>query len=77
METLVYIFGFVIGVLGTSFFLYYHKTKKLLKKQHELIMELMFILLSERAKVLGKEEGKTEEKTDKKEAKKKVNKDKE
>lgn len=77
METLVYILGFVIGVLGTSFFLYYHKTKKLLKKQHELIMELTLILLHEKSKGLGKEEGNEEGKTDKKEAKKKVNKDKE
>lgn len=37
METLLYVAGFIIGVLGTWFLLYYLKTRKLLRMQHELI----------------------------------------
>lgn len=37
METLLYVCGFIIGVLGTSFLLYFLKTRKTLRIQHELI----------------------------------------
>lgn len=37
METLLYVAGFIIGVLGTWFLLYFLKTRKTLRVQHELI----------------------------------------
>ena len=37
METLLYAEGFIIGVLGTSFLLYFLKIRKTLRMQHELI----------------------------------------
>lgn len=37
METLLYVAGFIIGVLGTWFLLYFLKTRKTLRMQHELI----------------------------------------
>lgn len=45
METLLYAEGFIIGVLGTSFLLYFLKTRKLLRTQHELILNLTFALV--------------------------------
>ena len=45
METLLYVLGFVIGALGTSFLLYFLKTRKLLRTQHELILNLTFALV--------------------------------
>lgn len=44
METLLYVLGFVIGVLGTSFLLYFLKTRKTLRQQHEIIMEFPLVL---------------------------------
>lgn len=44
METLLYVLGFVIGALGTWFLLYFLKTRKTLRKQHELIMEFPLVL---------------------------------
>lgn len=35
METMLYVAGFIIGILGTSFLLYYLKTRKLLRTQHQ------------------------------------------
>jgi hypothetical protein len=45
METLVYVLGFIIGALGTSFFLYYRKTRKLLLAQHRLVLDLTLALI--------------------------------
>lgn len=45
METLLYVLGFVIGALGTWFLLYFLKTRKLLRSQHKLILDLTFALL--------------------------------
>lgn len=45
METLLYVLGFVIGALGTSFLLYFLKTRKTLRTQHELILNLTFALV--------------------------------
>lgn len=45
METLVYVLGFIIGALGTWFLLYYLKTRKTLRTQHEVIMNLTFALV--------------------------------
>lgn len=44
METLFYVEGFIIGVLGTSFLLYYLKTRKTLRQQDEIILSLTFAL---------------------------------
>lgn len=41
METLLYVAGFIIGVLGTWFLLYFLKTRKTLRMHHELIHLLM------------------------------------
>lgn len=43
METLLYVLGFIIGALGTSFLLYLLKTRKTLRQQHELI-ELLTVI---------------------------------
>lgn len=45
METLVYALGFIIGALGTWFLLYYLKTRKTLRIQHKIIMDLTFALV--------------------------------
>lgn len=45
METLLYVLGFVIGALGTWFLLYFLKTRKLLRTQHKLILDLTFALV--------------------------------
>ena len=37
METLLYVLGFSIGALGTWVLLYFLKTRKVLRSQHELI----------------------------------------
>lgn len=36
METLLYALGFIIGALGTAFLLYFLKTRKTLRQQHEI-----------------------------------------
>lgn len=41
METLIYALGFIIGALGTLFLLYYLKTRKLLRLQHELLVAIL------------------------------------
>jgi hypothetical protein len=53
METLIFSLCFIIGALGTAFVLYYLRTRKLLKTQHELLMEsstLVAVLAKELAK---------------------------
>lgn len=45
METLLYLLGFIIGALGTWFLIYFLKTGKLLRKQHEVISSLIFALV--------------------------------
>ena len=45
METLLYVLGFVIGALGTWFLLYFLKTRKHLRTQHEIILNLTFALV--------------------------------
>lgn len=45
METLLYVLGFVIGALGTWFLFYFLKTRKLLRTQHKLILDLTFGLV--------------------------------
>ena len=47
METLLYVLGFVIGALGTSFLLYFLKTRKILRKQHELIKMFTLKMIAE------------------------------
>lgn len=54
METLIFSLCFIIGALGTAFVLYYLRTRRLLKTQHELLMEsstLVAVLAKELAKV--------------------------
>jgi hypothetical protein len=66
METLLYVLGFVIGALGTSFLLYFLKTRKLLRTQHKLILDLGLALV-------GREitEGMKKERDDKRSCEKK------
>lgn len=54
METLIFSLCFIIGALGTAFVLYYLRTRRLLKTQHELLMEsstLVAVLAKKLAKV--------------------------
>lgn len=50
METLLYVLGFIIGALGTSFLLYFLKTRKLLQTQHELINILTIAAFGDKIK---------------------------
>jgi hypothetical protein len=55
METLLYVLSIVIGALGTWFLLYFLKTRKTLRQQHELIRLLMLTTIAEdMEKRLGK-----------------------
>lgn len=47
METLLYVAGFIIGALGTSFLLYFLKTRKTLRMQHELIKIFTLKMIAE------------------------------
>lgn len=47
METLLYVAGFIIGVLGTWFLLYFLKTRKTLRMQHELIKMFTLKMIAE------------------------------
>lgn len=51
METLLYVCGFIIGVLGTSFLLYFLKTRKTLRMQHELIKMFTLKMVAEDLKI--------------------------
>lgn len=69
METLLYVCGFIIGVLGTSFLLYFLKTRKTLRMQHELIKMFTLKMVAEDLKIQVdkckescKEESKSQEK---------------
>lgn len=66
METLLYVLGFIIGALGTWFLLYFLKTRKLLRQQHELIMEFPIVLHALTEKLIELETGKKHEKPAKK-----------
>lgn len=50
METLLYVLGFIIGVLGTWFLLYFLKTRKVLRTQHELIEILTITAFGDKIK---------------------------
>lgn len=69
METLLYVCGFIIGVLGTSFLLYFLKTRKTLRMQHELIKMFTLKMVAEDLKIKvdkckesGEDESKSQEK---------------
>lgn len=69
MQTLLYVAGFIIGVLGTSFLLYFLKTRKTLRMQHKLIQTLTLKMIVEDLKIQVdkckescKEESKSQEK---------------
>jgi hypothetical protein len=69
METLLYVCGFIIGVLGTSFLLYFLKTRKTLRLQHELIKMFTLKMIAEdleekvdKCKKSGEDENKSQEK---------------
>lgn len=51
METLVYVLGFIIGALATAHILHLIRTRKLINKQHKLILELTFALIKADAKI--------------------------
>lgn len=59
METLLYALGFIIGALGTAFLLYFLRTRKTLRQQHEIIMEFPLVLhaLTKKIVELEKEKG--------------------
>ena len=50
METLLYVLGFIIGALGTWFLLYFLKTRKVLRSQHELIKILTIAAFGDKIK---------------------------
>ena len=50
METLLYVAGFIIGVLGTSFLLYFLKTRKTLRMQQDLIEIFSLEMIAEALK---------------------------
>lgn len=50
METLLYVLGFIIGALGTWFLLYFLKTRKVLRSQHELIEILTITAFGDKIK---------------------------
>lgn len=58
METLLYVLGFVIGTLGTWFLLYFLKTRKTLRQQHEIIMEFPLVLHALTKKIVELQTGK-------------------
>ena len=69
METLLYLCGFIIGVLGTSFLLYFLKTRKTLRMQRELITMFTLKMVAEdlkekvdKCKESCEEESKSQEK---------------
>lgn len=62
METMLYVAGFIIGILGTSFLLYYLKTRKLLRTQHHLILDLTFALIGKGVKKKEDDADKPQEK---------------
>ena len=69
METLLYVAGFIIGVLGTSFLLYFLKTRKTLRMQRELITMFTLKMIAEdlkekvdKCKESCEEESKSQEK---------------
>lgn len=66
METLLYVLGFVIGVLGTSFLLYFLKTRKTLRQQHEIIMEFPLVLHALTKKIVELQTGKDKESAEQK-----------
>ena len=61
METLLYVLGFVIGALGTSFLVYFLKTRKTLRQQHEIIMEFPLVLHALTKKIVELQTGKDKE----------------
>lgn len=66
METLVYVLGFTIGALGTSFFLYYRKTRKLLLAQHKLVLDLTIALIGKDGIDIEKKSAESSKKEDEK-----------
>lgn len=66
METLVYVLGFIIGALGTWFFLYYRKTRKLLLAQHKLILDLTIALIGKDNVDIEKKSAESSKKEDEK-----------
>ena len=56
METLLYVAGFIIGVLGTWFLLYFLKTRKTLRMQYELIKIFTLKMIAEDLKEKGSDE---------------------
>lgn len=58
METLLYVLGFIIGALGTWFLLYFLKTRKTLRQQHEIIMEFPLVLHALTKKIVELQKGK-------------------
>ena len=61
MDTLLYVLGFVIGALGTWFLLYFLKTRKILRKQHVIIMEFPLVLHALSKKIVELQTGKDKE----------------
>lgn len=66
METLLYVLGFVIGALGTWFLLYFLKTRKTLRQQHEIIMEFPLVLHALTKKIVELQTGKDKESAEQK-----------
>lgn len=62
METMLYVLGFVIGALGTWFLLYFLKTRKTLRQQHDIIMEFPLVLHALTKKLVELQEDKKSEK---------------
>ena len=61
METLIFALCFIIGALGTWFLLYFLKTRKTLRQQHEIIMEFPLVLHALTKKLVELQTGKDKE----------------
>ena len=58
---ITYVLGFIIGALGTWFLLYFLKTRKTLRQQHEIIMEFPLVLHALTRKLVELQTGKDKE----------------
>lgn len=67
METMIYVLGFIIVALGTSFLLYFLRTRKTLREQNELIIECSMVLHALQSKLRDLEQGNNKESAEQKE----------
>ncbi len=64
---MIYVLGFIIGALGTSFLLYFLRTRKTLREQQELIIEFSMVVHALVNKLRELEQGGNKESAEQKE----------